>query len=154
MPAVEEVLSSVPLFSMLSKKDVAGLAKEARQRHFPAGSALTEQSDAGVSFTIIATGEATVSVGGTPVRKLGAGDFFGEMALIDRNARSATVTADTDVDCVMLSQWVFRPFAMAHPETAWALLELMVKRVRDAEERAAARPAGGGTGAPTTEPFS
>ncbi len=63
------------------------------------------------------------------------GDFFGEMALIDRSPRSATVVADTELRCLMLTQPVFRPFAVSHPETMWALLELMVKRVRDAEAR-------------------
>ena len=63
------------------------------------------------------------------------GDFFGEMALIDRSPRSATVVADTALRCLMLTQPVFRPFAVSHPETMWALLELMVKRVRDAEAR-------------------
>jgi CRP-like cAMP-binding protein len=67
------------------------------------------------------------------VRKLGPGDFFGEMALIDRDLRSATVTADTELRTLMLTQWVFRPFAIKHPDTIWALLELMVKRVREAQ---------------------
>jgi CRP-like cAMP-binding protein len=58
------------------------------------------------------------------------------MSLIDHEARSATVVADTDVQCLVFTAWVFRPFALAHPEVAWALLETMVKRVREAERRA------------------
>ena len=83
--------------------------------------------------TAPAEGEATVTVNGRTVRKLGPGDFFGEMALIDRDLRSATVTADTELRTLMLTQWVFRPFAIKHPDTIWALLELMVKRVREAQ---------------------
>jgi len=57
------------------------------------------------------------------------------MALIDHSIRSATITAETDLRCLLFVSWVFRPFAMEHPETAWALLEAMVQRVRDAEAR-------------------
>jgi CRP-like cAMP-binding protein len=57
------------------------------------------------------------------------------MALIDRSVRSARITAKTELRCLMFTEWVFRPFAMQHPETAWALLEAMVQRVRDAESR-------------------
>jgi CRP-like cAMP-binding protein len=87
---------------------------------------------------VVIDGSLEVTVRGTPVRKLGPGDYFGEMALIDREYRSATVVAETDSRCLVFSRPVLRPFAYNHPEVAWALLELMVKRVREAEARAAA----------------
>lgn len=135
MSTAAEVLAKVPLFSMVSQKDLERLARDAHERTFAAGTVLTEEEEFGSIFTVIVDGEATVSVHGTPTRTLKAGDFFGEMALIDRAPRSATVTADTDLRCLMLTQPVFRPFAFAHPETMWALLEIMVKRVRDVESR-------------------
>lgn len=131
-----DVLSRVPLFSMLPKREVAKLARDAHDRSFPPGTVLTDQGELGAVFTVIIDGTATVSVDGKAVRTLGSGDFFGEMALIDRELRSATVTAATDLRCSMITQWVFRPFAMSHPEVAWALLELMVSRVRDTQGRA------------------
>jgi CRP-like cAMP-binding protein len=76
-----------------------------------------------------------VNVRGRPVRTLGPGDYFGEMALIDRSYRSANIIADTELHCLLFVSWVFRPFAMEHPESAWALLEIMVQRVREAESR-------------------
>jgi CRP/FNR family transcriptional regulator, cyclic AMP receptor protein len=130
-----EVLAKVPLFSMISKRDLEKLAREAHDRSFPAGTVLTEEEEYGTIFTVIVEGQATVTVRGKVARVLKAGDFFGEMGLIDRSPRSATVTADTELRCLMLTQPVFRPFATSHPETMWALLELMVKRVRDAESR-------------------
>jgi CRP-like cAMP-binding protein len=133
MATVEDILRSTPIFSMLPKKEVAKLAKFVNEATFPAGSVLTEEEKYGTVFTVIAEGEATVTVNGRTVRKLGPGDFFGEMALIDRDLRSATVTADTELRTLMLTQWVFRPFAIKHPDTIWALLELMVKRVREAQ---------------------
>jgi CRP-like cAMP-binding protein len=135
MTTPEEVLAKVPLFSMLSKKELSRLAKNAHDRTFPAGAVLTEQDQTGVTFGVIVEGQAAVSVHGQAARKLGPGDYFGEMALIDHSFRSATITAETDLRCLLFTAWVFRPFAMEHPETAWALLEVMVQRVRDAEAR-------------------
>lgn len=135
MSDVTEALSKVPIFWMLSKRELGKLAHEVHDRTVPAGTVLTEEDEFGTIFTVIAEGRATVSVHGTKTRVLREGDFFGEMALIDRSPRSATVVADTELRCLMLTQPVFRPFAIAHPETLWALLELMVKRVRDAEGR-------------------
>jgi hypothetical protein len=135
MTTPQEVLAQVSLFSTLSKKDLTHLAASAHDQHFAAGKVLTEEDQTGVVFGVIAEGQASVNVGGKQARILGPGDFFGEMALIDRTVRSATVTADTDVRCLLFTQWVFRPFAVEHPEVAWALLELMVKRVREAENR-------------------
>lgn len=136
MDSVTDVLATVPLFSMLSKRELAKLAKDVHERTFPAGAVLTEQDEFGSIFTVIAEGQATVSVNARTVASLGPGDFFGEMALIDStNRRSATVTADTDLRALMLTQPVFRPFALDHPEAIWALLELMVARVRESQTR-------------------
>ena len=120
---------------MLSKKELTQLAGNAHDRTFPAGAVLTAQDETGVTFGVIVEGKAAVSVHGQAARTLGPGDYFGEMALIDHSFRSATITAETELRCLLFTAWVFRPFAMEHPETAWALLEVMVQRVRDAEAR-------------------
>jgi len=120
---------------MLSKKELARLANNAHVRTFPAGTVLTEQVEEGDHLGVFLWGQPAVSVHGRPARTLGPGDYFGEMALIDHSYRSATITAETDLRCLLFTAWVFRPFAIAHPETAWALLEMMVQRVRDAEAR-------------------
>jgi len=135
MTTPEEALARVPLFSMLPKKELARLASQAHDRTFPAGAVLTVEEEGGTTFGVIVDGRVAVSVHGRPGRTLGPGDYFGEMALIDHSYRSATVTAETDLRCLLFVAWVFRPFAMEHPETAWALLEAMVQRVRDAEAR-------------------
>ena len=120
---------------MLSKRELSSLARSAHERTFPAGTVLTEQDETGVTFGVIVDGQATVTAHGRAVRTLGPGDYFGEMALIDHSYRSATITADTELRCLLFTAWVFRPFALEHPETAWVLLEMMVKRVREAEAR-------------------
>jgi CRP/FNR family transcriptional regulator, cyclic AMP receptor protein len=136
MTSIVEILAAVPLFSSLSKKDLNKLSQDVHERTFAAGETMTDQDELGWIFTIVAKGRATVSVNGQSVRSLGPGEFFGEMALIDRtNRRAATVTADTDLDALMLTQPAFRTFAMRHPEVIWALLEHMVARVREADSR-------------------
>jgi CRP-like cAMP-binding protein len=135
MTTPEAVLAKVPLFSMLKQKDLAGLARSAHDMTFPPGKVLTAEEETGVTFGVIVAGRARVTVHGRPARVLGPGDYFGEMALIDHSYRSAEITAETEVRCLLFTAWVFRPFAMAHPETAWALLEMMVQRVREAENR-------------------
>jgi CRP/FNR family transcriptional regulator, cyclic AMP receptor protein len=135
MTTPEEALAQVSLFSMLPKKELAGLASQAHDRTFPAGTVLTAEEEGGATFGVIVAGQASVSVHGRTARTLGPGDYFGEMALIDHSYRSAKITAETELRCLLFTAWVFRPFAMGHPETAWALLEAMVQRVREAEAR-------------------
>jgi len=135
MATPQEVLAKVPLFSMLAKKDLERLASQAHDRTFPAGAVLSEEGETGVTFGVIVDGRAIVNVRGRPVRTLGPGDYFGEMALIDRSSRSAGITAETELHCLLFVSWAFRPFALEHPESGWALLEIMVQRVREAESR-------------------
>jgi CRP-like cAMP-binding protein len=137
MTTPQEVLAGVPLFSMLPKKEVAKLARKANELTFPAGTVVTDVDRVGVSFGVIVDGRAAVSVHGQPIRALGPGDYFGEMAVIDdsHRYRSAKITAETELHCLLFAKWDFRPFAMDHPQTAWALLEMLVKRVWEAENR-------------------
>jgi len=133
----EQLLAEVPLFAKLSRRDLGRLVKAGREVTYPPGTELTSDAENGVCFFVIAEGEARVDVKGTEVSRLGPGQYFGEMALIDRSPRSATVTAVTDVRCFVMTQWHFRPFATEHPEVAWALLEARVQSVRNAESRTA-----------------
>jgi CRP-like cAMP-binding protein len=135
MSKPEELLGRVPIFSDLKQKDLKRLAKEVHELRFAAGTHLTDDDRFGSTFFVIEEGTVEVAVKGQPVRSLGPGDYFGEMSLVDRNDRSATVVAQTDVACLVMSRPVFRPFAYDHPEVAWALLEAMVARVREAESR-------------------
>lgn len=138
MASTEELLASVPIFAELKPKDLKKLAKEGHEVSFEAGRHLTDDDSFGTTFFVVIEGTLEVSVHGRAVKQIGPGDCFGEMALIDRETRSATVVAATDARCLVFSRPVFRPFAHNHPEVAWALLELMVSRVREAESRAAA----------------
>ena len=137
MTTPRDVLAGVPLFSMLPDEEVDKLARRANELTVPAGTVVTDVDMAGVAFGVIVDGQAAVSVRGQPVRALGPGDYFGEMSLIDESFRyrSAKITAETELHCLMFAKWGFRHFAMSHPQTVWALLEMMAQRVRDAENR-------------------
>lgn len=134
MPATAaETVDRVTLFASLSGRERRKLAGELRERRFAAGDALSSEDEGGIGFFLIAEGTATVSVHGEAKRTLGPGDFFGEMALITGQPRSAAITADTDVQTYVLSQWAFKPLVMDHPEIAWELLQILARRVRETQ---------------------
>lgn len=128
-----DLLSNVPLFANLSKKDLRFLAKVAHDMTYEPGSHLTSQDEMGVTFFVVVQGEADVSVGGQSRRRLGPGDYFGEMSIIDRSPRSADVIAGPGLRCLVFTQWEFRPFLKEHPDVAWSLLEVLARRLREVE---------------------
>ena len=128
-----DALRKVPLFSGFGDRDLERLSREFKERTFRAGTEVTREGAPGAAFFVIAEGEATVTVEGEERGKLGPGDYFGEMALIEEAPRSATITADTDLRCFGLTPWEFRPFVERHPEVAWALLQTLSRRLRAAQ---------------------
>jgi CRP-like cAMP-binding protein len=126
-------LKAVPLFADLGDRDLKQLAQAMNERTYAAGRDVTVEGDSGLGFFVILDGTAKVTVGGQERRTLKAGDHFGEMALIDGSARSAQVTAETDLRCAGMTAWNFKPFLREHPDLVWALLETLVRRLRDAD---------------------
>jgi CRP-like cAMP-binding protein len=130
-----EILQRVPLFADLEKRDLTQIASSFKAREYGAGDTLTTEGEGGVGFFLIESGEATVSVRGQEIARLKAGDSFGEVALIDDGARTATVTADTAMVCYGMSFWEFRPVVEANSQLAWKLLQALAKKLRAAEQR-------------------
>ena len=128
-----ELLQRVPLFADFEHGDLERLARSFKERTFEAGSSVAGEGRTGAGFFVIESGEASVSVRGAERAKLGAGDYFGEIALIDEGARSATITADSDLHCYGLTSWEFRPLVEGNASIAWKLLETMAKRLRAAQ---------------------
>ena len=127
MPATVDQIRRVPLFSDLDRKELDRIAASMKQRTFNAGDKVTTEGQSGVGFFVIEEGEATVTVGGDERRRLGPGDYFGEVALLNESARTATITADTDLRCYGLTSWEFRPLVETHGSIAWKLLQAMSK---------------------------
>ncbi len=125
-----EVVHEIPLFAELDETEIAQVTGLFKERRFAAGVTVAKEGSAGAAFFIIRSGEAGVSVGGQPRPGLGPGDYFGEIALIDGGERAATVTAITDLVCLGLNYWDFRPLVQGNAAIAWGLLQSLAKRLR------------------------
>lgn len=133
-PSVD-LIRGVPLFSDLDDKTAGQLASEFVERRFDEGASIATEDSDGLNFFIVASGEASVSVHGVQVGVLGPGTSFGEVALVEKSARTATVTATSPMIAYALPVWSFRPFVAERPEVAWKLLEILVGMLRTAESR-------------------
>lgn len=133
MQAMVESLRDVPLFADLSRRDLKRLADSMQELSYAAGKEVVVEGKGGVGFFVILDGTARVTQGGEERGLLTAGDYFGEMALIDGDDRMATVTAESQLRCAAMSPWTFRPFVKDHPDVAWALLTALVKRLRESQ---------------------
>jgi CRP/FNR family transcriptional regulator, cyclic AMP receptor protein len=125
-----ELLQRVPLFSDLDRKELERIAASMKERTFSAGDTVTSEGSSGVGFFVIESGSAVVTIGGEERRRLGAGDYFGEVALLNESARTATITAESDLKCYGLTSWEFRPLVETHGSIAWKLLQAMSKQYR------------------------
>lgn len=131
-----DLLERIPLFEGLSRQELERIAQSFKERRFSAGDTVAAEGAGGVGFFVIAEGTATVDVHGEDRGQLGPGDYFGEVALIDDQARrTATITAETDLVCYGLTSWNFRPLVETNAEIAWKLLQVMAKRLREAEQQ-------------------
>ena len=117
-------LARVPLFSGLSKRQLKKLASSFRERTYGPGITIVREGQmSGVGFFVIVEGTAAVSVRGSLVDTIGPGDHFGELAMITRKERGATVTAETTTRCLVISFIDFRHFVQENGDVAWKLLE-------------------------------
>jgi diguanylate cyclase (GGDEF)-like protein len=135
---VAEHLSHVPLFSELDTADIERLVEITRSVKFPAGANIVDHGEAGHSLFLILEGQVRV-VYPSPssefeLARLGPGDFFGEMALLNEKPRSATVQAIDGVSLLALSKTDFRDIVVGSPDVALRLLEALSVRVRAADE--------------------
>ncbi|MFN0154539.1 MAG: cyclic nucleotide-binding domain-containing protein [Gaiella sp.] len=126
-----DLIRGVPMFAELDDKSVAQLASDFMERRFAAGKEITSEGEGGLNFFIVQEGEADVLIGGEKVGTLGPGAAFGEVALVDRSVRTATVAARTDMITYAMPSWSFRSFVATRPDVTWKLLELLAERLRN-----------------------
>ena len=131
-----ELLERIPLFEGLPRAELERIARSFKQRRFSAGDTVAVEGEGGVGFFVIGEGTASVDVHGEQRGRLGPGDYFGEVALIDDQARrTATITADSDLVCYGLTSWEFRPIVETNAQIAWKLVQVMAKRLRESEQQ-------------------
>lgn len=135
---VTQQLGKVPLFSGLSQRELEAIVRAGKQVEHKPGHVIAREGDRGIGFFLILDGEARVSRGGKGLAKLKAGDFFGEISLLDRGPRTATVTATTPIRLLGVTAWVFRGILTEHPSIAMKLLEVVAARLRAVTKAGAA----------------
>ncbi len=127
----DELLSRVPLFSGLSKKDLQELSNLTTRLNLAAGRELTHQGGLGREFVIVLEGTVSVVIDGDVVAELGAGDFFGEIALLQGQPRNATVVAKTDVVVDVIGRAEFTVLLDDRPEIDKKVHAAMARRLAD-----------------------
>jgi CRP/FNR family transcriptional regulator, cyclic AMP receptor protein len=127
-------LSQVPLFSALSRRELALVARRAEDVVVPAGKVLVSEGETGQQFFVIMSGTAKLSRRGRKIATLGPGDSFGELALLDKHPRNATAVAETPMELVVLGQREFAGLIDDVAGFARKLLAAMAARLRVADQ--------------------
>jgi CRP-like cAMP-binding protein len=123
-------LRTIPLFSGCSERSLGVIAGITRETTYPAGSDLVREGDPGESLILIRTGDATVVQGGRTLRRLGPGDFLGEIALIDGRPRTATVTATELIEALVIDRSGFTRLMDEFPVIRFDLVSALTERLR------------------------
>ena len=130
-----EHLANIPLFAGCSTKQLSQVRSQLNETTVASGKTLVRQGSTGYECFVIVDGHATVSIDDQVISRLGPGDYFGELALLDRRPRSATVTATTDLTVMVLTQREFSSLLNIVPGLALKLLENLAVRLREANRR-------------------
>ena len=128
MPAPPDFLGKVALFASLPDDEVSRLAGSLKESRFSEGTEILTEGKGGFAFYVIGEGTVDYSIDGERVGSGGAGDYFGEVALIDDTPRAATVTATTDVTVFGMTLWEFRALVDENPDIAAELRRVMAER--------------------------
>jgi CRP-like cAMP-binding protein len=124
-----ELLKRVPLFSKLDKKALEDVAHIADEIDLPAGKEMATEGDRGREFFVLLKGEANVTRGGEKINTMKEGDFFGEIALVTKMPRTATVTATSDVDVLVITERAFDNLLKKSPTIGLGVAEALAERV-------------------------
>jgi CRP/FNR family cyclic AMP-dependent transcriptional regulator len=135
LTGITGALANTRLFSLCSRKELRTVAKVAKIRDIPKGTRLMAEGDEGDTMYVIVSGIARVSRKGRKVASLGAGDAVGELAVLGRTTRNATVDAETDLQVAEISRRSLSKLINDVPPFAMKLLEAMATRVRELDSR-------------------
>jgi len=130
----DDQLAAISILAPLSRRDRRRFVKDGLVQRYAPGEVVVREGDPGTRLFLIISGTARVdqAIHGE-VAALGAGNFFGELALIEKHARTATVTAVDELECIAISAWEFRASLVEHPEIALPMLEELIARLHRTE---------------------
>jgi CRP/FNR family cyclic AMP-dependent transcriptional regulator len=129
----DERLASIPLLAVLNKRAREQVLRTAREAHYAAGQTVVREGDPATVLYLIVGGHADVQQNGKTVGSMGPGEFFGELALIESHGRTATVVAEDELDCLLISAWEFKASLEEHPEMAIPMLNAIIARLHRTE---------------------
>jgi CRP-like cAMP-binding protein len=124
------------LFKGIDAAGLALLAELATPVDFPAGHVIARQGEIGTGFFVIVSGLVRVVRDGEVVARLGAGEFFGELSVLDRMPRNATVAAEEPTSCLALASWDFDKVLLEEPALTLTILRGVARRLREVSESA------------------
>ena len=136
LAGVAAALANAQMFAMCSKKELRTVAEVAKLRTIARGTRLIAEGEKGDRMFVILSGTVRVSRGGRKIAALGSGDVVGELALLSRSPRNATVDAETDLDVAEIGRAAFGRLLYAVPSFAQKLLEAMALRVQTLDKKA------------------
>jgi CRP/FNR family transcriptional regulator, cyclic AMP receptor protein len=128
------LLEQVPIFSSMKKDQLKRIAQSSTIRSFEPGEMITKQGDQGVAFYLVLEGQVEVRRSKKSLAKLGRGQFFGELSVIDNEPRTADVVAVEKSKCFLLSSWTFHGLVKSNPDIALVMLKEMAHRLRETNQ--------------------
>jgi CRP/FNR family cyclic AMP-dependent transcriptional regulator len=127
--------TAVPMLAVLKERDRARLLAESRQRTYAPGDIVVREGDSALNLFVILQGTARIDREGVgTLGRLGTGDFFGEIGLVEEHARLATVVAEDSLTCLLLPAWEFKNLLKEHPEMAVPMLYTLIHRAHDRDQ--------------------
>lgn len=130
--ARETLIAACPLFRDLDADGLAAVRDAAVEVDFPAGRAIARQGEVGTGLFIIISGAVRVVRDGRQVARLGPGEFFGELSVLDGAPRNASVVADEPTTCLAVATWDAERIMRERPGVALTVLRVVVARLRAA----------------------
>ena len=129
----DERLASIPLLAVLNKRAREQVLRTAREAHYSVGQTVVREGDPATVLYLIVSGHASVKHEEQTIGRMGPGEFFGELALIEEHGRTATVVAEGELDCLLISAWEFRASLEEHPQMAIPMLNAIIARLHRSE---------------------
>ena len=134
---LEQQLATVPLLAGLDGRIRRRLAETGKRRTYDADEEIVREGSNGTALYIVLSGEVRVERGGERLGTVKAGDFFGELALIEEHPRSASVIAATETECLLFPAWEFTALLEEHPAIAVPIMRALIGRLHRREHHGA-----------------
>jgi CRP/FNR family cyclic AMP-dependent transcriptional regulator len=131
---VSEMLGKTWLWSGLGKKDLQSIVKASKEQRYESGNTIVKKGEIGIGLYLVLDGSVEIRSDGTVITKLGPGQFFGEISLLDNQPRSADVIAVEPSRCLVVSDWGFKGLISDNPRIALKMLQELARRLRATDQ--------------------